>query len=66
MIYLEREKLELVNRNIDKFDRLFSRCSKPLEFYDLANVINTIIKSDFEEPGFGSYTTIQVATATVT
>jgi len=49
LICLEREKLELVNRNIDKIDRLFSRCSKPLEFFDLANVINTITASAFEE-----------------
>jgi hypothetical protein len=49
LAYLEREKLELVSRNNDKIDRIYSRCHKPLEFYELANVINTIAASDFEE-----------------
>jgi hypothetical protein len=42
LAYLESEKPELVNRNIDKIDEMYSRCPKPLDFYDLANVINTV------------------------
>ncbi|MGB6672205.1 MAG: hypothetical protein WBE34_07220 [Candidatus Nitrosopolaris sp.] len=49
LAYLEREKLELVNTNIDKIDEISSRCPKPLDFYDLVSVISTITMSDFEE-----------------
>jgi hypothetical protein len=47
LAYLERKKLELVYRNIDKIDEIYSRCPKPLDFYDLANVINTVNLDSF-------------------
>ena len=46
-VYLEREKLAIVRQNIDKIHKLYGRCR--LDFYDLANVINTVTVSDFEE-----------------
>jgi hypothetical protein len=45
---LERGKIELIGANIDKIDKIFKRNLKPLDFFDLARLVNGLTKDDLK------------------
>ena len=45
---LKRDKIELVGSHVDKLDWIFKRKEQPLDFYDLAELVNSLTTDDFK------------------